>query len=370
MSVTIPVRLGVVQRVLPDYRAPFFDALAAACPQGMSLFAGQPRPEEAIETTTNLRTALLQPAHNRHFFSGGAYLCWQSGLRDWLNAWQPEVLIVEANPRYLSTPSAVRWMHFYNRKVIGWGLGAAPVTGRFADLRLAYRQRFLKQFDALITYSQQGAAWYARGGYDPSRIFIARNAVAPRPVSPAPQRPGEFANGRATVVFVGRVQARKRLDLLLQACGRLSPEIQPNLWIIGDGPALDDARQVAQSTYPQAVFYGARYGAELTSLLAQADLFVLPGTGGLAVQQAMSSALPVIVARGDGTQSDLVRPENGWIIPPDDADALTAALAEALADPAQLRRMGQASYDIVAGEINLEAMVESFARAIAVVMGV
>ena len=45
-----------------------------------------------------------------------------------------------------------------------------------------------------------------------------------------------------------------------------------------------------------------------TAHFAGADLFVLPGTGGLAVQEAMSYALPVIVAKGDGTQEDLVRP--------------------------------------------------------------
>ncbi len=46
----IPVRLGLVQRVLPDYRALFFDTLAGACPQGLGVFAGQPRPDEAIES--------------------------------------------------------------------------------------------------------------------------------------------------------------------------------------------------------------------------------------------------------------------------------------------------------------------------------
>ena len=40
----IPLRLGLVQRVLPSYRVPFFDALARACAGGLGLFAGQPRP--------------------------------------------------------------------------------------------------------------------------------------------------------------------------------------------------------------------------------------------------------------------------------------------------------------------------------------
>ncbi len=78
----------------------------------------------------------------------------------------------------------------------------------------------------------------------------------------------------------------------------------------------------------------------------------------------MSFGLPVIVAQGDGTQDDLVRPENGWRIPPDDLGALTEALQTALSDPARLRKMGAASYRIVAEEANLERMVAVFVQAL------
>ena len=90
----------------------------------------------------------------------------------------------------------------------------------------------------------------------------------------------------------------------------------------------------------------------------------MPGTGGLAIQQAMAHALPVIVAHGDGTQDDLVRSENGWQISPDDQKALQMHLRQALSDPAQLRRMGEASYRIVAKEINVETMVGVFISAL------
>ncbi|HEY6072779.1 MAG TPA: glycosyltransferase, partial [Anaerolineales bacterium] len=82
----------------------------------------------------------------------------------------------------------------------------------------------------------------------------------------------------------------------------------------------------ASAIYPAAEFIGARHDEELRPYFSAADLFVLPGTGGLAVQEAMSNALPVIVAQGDGTQDDLVRAGNGWQVPPDDFDALLAAL--------------------------------------------
>ncbi len=102
---------------------------------------------------------------------------------------------------------------------------------------------------------------------------------------------------------------------------------------------------------------------------AEADLFVLPGTGGLAVQEAMSYGLPVIVAQGDGTQDDLVRKANGWQIPPDDFDALLSTMKDALSDVARLRKMGEESYRIVKEEINIEKMVETFVQALNMLTG-
>ncbi len=123
---------------------------------------------------------------------------------------------------------------------------------------------------------------------------------------------------------------------------------------------------MAKEIYPSAEFIGAKHGAELKPYFEEADLFVLPGTGGLAIQEAMSYGLPVIVAQGDGTQDDLVRKENGWQIPPatHNFDALSFAIKDALSDVARLRRMGAESYRIVKEEINIEKMVETFVTAL------
>lgn len=356
-------RLGLQQRVLPSYRATFFDALAAYCDGGLSVFAGQPRTKEAIATTTKLHIARYAPARNRHYFSGPIYLCRQRGLIGWLEDWQPDALIVEANPRYVSTPRAVAWMHARHKPVLGWSLGAPPLTGPLAGFRRRARKRLLFSLDGLIAYSQRGAEEFRALGISPEKVFVAHNAAVIRPTIPPPERPMRFEE-QPTVIFVGRLQARKRLDYLFKACAALPGEVKPRLLIVGDGPDRELFERQAAVDYPQTEFLGARHGAELNEIFAQADLFVLPGTGGLAVQQAMSHGLPVIVAQGDGTQEDLARPENGWLVPPDDLEALASALREALRDPARLRRMGAESYRITVEEINLEALVGAFIQAL------
>lgn len=364
-------KLALQQRVLPNYRAPFFDWLASACEGGMSLFTGLPRPSEGITTAQTLKIADYHLGKNIHLLQGSFYLCYQPGLSDWLKTWDPDALIVEANPRYLSTPAAVTWMHKRGRPVIGWGLGSPPLSPPHFQRKWGgskgvdgFRKRgrfsFLSQFDALISYSQRGAQEYAALGFPPEKIFVAHNSVSRVPIS-APDRKPEIVD-RFNILFVGRLQARKRIDLLVRACAQL--EAKSHLVIVGEGPERKKLEMLAKEIYPSAEFVGARHGVELKPYFTEADLFVLPGTGGLAVQEAMSYGLPVIVAQGDGTQDDLVRRENGWQIPPGDFEALLSTMKEALSDVARLRKMGEESYRIVKEEINIEKMVEVFVRAL------
>ena len=365
-----PGRLAIQQRVLPSYRVPFFDLLASACDRGMSLFTGLPRLSEGIATANNLQIANYQLGKNLHLFGGSFYMCYQRGLVDWLREWNPDALIVEANPRYLSTSTAIRWMHKQNKPVIGWGLGSPTIRGNLKRRRAG----FIRQFDGMIVYSQRGADEYATLGFSADKIFVAYNSVSAPPTFPFPARPSTFnsstGSGQAiqpSILFVGRLQARKRIDLLLLACAQL--ESKPHLVIVGDGPERQSLELLARETYPEAEFVGARHGAELIPYFTEADLFVLPGTGGLAVQEAMSYGLPIIVAQGDGTQDDLVREENGWQIPPDNFDALLSTMKNALSDAARLRRMGEESYRIVREEINIGKMVETFVTALRTLTG-
>jgi glycosyltransferase involved in cell wall biosynthesis len=360
-----PGRLAIQQRVLPSYRAPFFDLLALSCTGGLSVYAGNPLRDEQISSTIKLGKAQFVSARNLHLMNldSALYQCWQIGIIRWLEKWQPDALIVEANPRYPSNRSAIRWMHERHRPVLGWGLGAPPINGFLSSWRRKARLSFLKSLDAIIAYSNRGSEEYRSLGISEHAVYVALNSVAPRPLAPPPDRPTEFL-GIPKVLYVGRLQVRKNIDNLLYACSALKRSLQPTLWIIGDGPARSEFQSIANQVFPQAEFLGGVYGDELKRYFLDADIFVLPGTGGLAVQQAMTFGLPVIVAEGDGTQVDLVRPNNGWLIASNDVTALTQALDDALSDPVSLRSMGKASYHRVLEEVNIETMVDVFIQAL------
>jgi len=91
---------------------------------------------------------------------------------------------------------------------------------------------------------------------------------------------------RPILLSVGRVAVEKNLEAFL------SLGVPGTKVVVGDGPALDQLR----ARYPEAVFLGAKHGAELASLYAAADLFVFPSrtdTFGLVSIEALASGLPV-----------------------------------------------------------------------------
>jgi len=152
------------------------------------------------------------------------------------------------------------------------------------------------------------------------------------------------------------------VDLLLRAGAKLSSPVE--IIVAGDGPARGELERLARQLGGPIRFTGDVRGRELDALFDQADAFVLPGTGGLAVQQAMAYGLPVIAAEGDGTQNDLVSASNGWLIPSGSLDALATALEQALSNPARLLNMGVESHRLAVERFNIVAMAADFVRAL------
>jgi glycosyltransferase involved in cell wall biosynthesis len=361
-------RLGLVQRVIAEYQVPMLELLARRCAGGLSVFAGRPATTETLRTGDDFALARFHVARNVHLARNSAYLCWQAGQHRWLGQWQPDVLVVEANPRLISVPFATRHMHRRGRPILGWGLGVggAEHAPHLTATRRRLRVPLLRQFDGMLAYSEQAAAQYRAIGCPPNTVFVCKNAVTPPPATPPPARASSFGD-RPVVLFVGRLIKGKRVDELLQAFALLraeNVEPRPSLRIVGDGPDFEPLRSLAGEICPDAVFLGRRDGDELVAELDRADLFVMPGQGGLAVQEAMSRALPIVVGDGDGTQYDLVTAANGWHIRPGDPRSAADAVRDALSDAARLRIMGLESFRVVKDEINIERLVDSMVDAL------
>lgn len=111
------------------------------------------------------------------------------------------------------------------------------------------------------------------------------------------------------IVHVGRLGVEKSLDLLKRVMEQL-PDIR--IAFIGDGPYRAELEEMFMGM--PAVFTGMLGGDELSQAYASGDIFVMPSeseTLGLVVLEAMSSGLPVVVARAGGLIDIIPKEQEG-----------------------------------------------------------
>jgi phosphatidylinositol alpha 1,6-mannosyltransferase len=173
------------------------------------------------------------------------------------------------------------------------------------------------------------------------RIWLWGRGVDVQRFSPAnrsdPLRQALAPDGEVLAGYVGRLAPEKQVELLAGVAAL--PGVR--LVIVGSGPAEARLRRLM----PSAVFLGQHRGEQLARIFASLDVFVHSGcheTFGQTIQEAAASGLPV-VAPAVGGPVDLVEDGvTGYLVPPGDAGALTAATRRLAADPPGRAAMGRA----------------------------
>ena len=350
------------QRVLTDYRTDLFELIGAACSGGCTVFSGSPKPSEGIGTGGSLAAANYISVENRTYLKGVFETHRQPGLKQHLKNSLPSIYVTVPNPRLIDSFSTSRYLRKQGIPCVAWGIGTTDFWDKpFKSLRKIYRKTFLNQFDAFLCYGTKAAAQYAALGFDEERIFPIFNATKARPSGPPPERSNQFT-AVPKIITIGRLIESKGFDRLIDAASILQQKgIKLQVWIVGDGPDRTRLEKLSGDIKAPVEFLGRKTGEDLSRICEQSDLFVLPGLGGLAIQEAMTFALPIIVTEADGTEVDLVR-ENGWVVKKNDVDKLANAIQLAIRDPQSLRLRGLESYRIVQEEINLEMMAERFVQ--------
>ncbi|KCZ55701.1 GDP-mannose-dependent alpha-mannosyltransferase [Hyphomonas beringensis] len=187
--------------------------------------------------------------------------------------------------------SFVRWFHKYSGKVM------VPTPSMVEELKA---QRFIN----LVAWSR---------GVD-TTMFNPDKRI-PEGAEDDPFK------GLARPIFlnVGRVAVEKNIEAFAEL------DLPGTKVIIGDGPQ----REELEKRYEDVVFLGAKFGEELATYYACADVFVFPSltdTFGLVVLEAMASGTPVAAYEATGPR-DVIPGSNAGTITPIGGDLAAGAKA-------------------------------------------
>lgn len=127
-----------------------------------------------------------------------------------------------------------------------------------------------------------------------------------------PDAPRQLDLPGPVLMNMGRVAVEKNIEAFLQL------DVPGSKVVVGDGPDLETLKQ----RYPEVTFTGAKFGRELASYIAAADVFVFPSktdTFGLVLLEAMACGVPVAAYPVTGPKDVVL-------------DGITGCLSDNLAD--------------------------------------
>jgi phosphatidyl-myo-inositol alpha-mannosyltransferase len=231
--------------------------------------------------------------------------------------------------------------------------GPKPVVGTFhawSEASRAYRavaplgRRVAQRLDARIAVSPAAQQYAGEALGIPLGAFrVIPNGVDAERYAAAEPLADLVDPERPLLLFVGRLEPRKGLDVAIRAFLRLRVSMpRVRLCVVGEGAERERCQHmVPPSIRPDVLFVGRVSHADLPRYHASADVFVAPNTTGesfgMVLLEAMAAGLPVVASDIAGFRGVVKDGRQGRLVPAGNAFALADGVA-ALLDNPQLRR--------------------------------
>jgi glycosyltransferase involved in cell wall biosynthesis len=217
----------------------------------------------------------------------------------------------------------------------------------------------LRWCDAVVCNSHAAAARLKQHGLRENQLTVIRNGLSPEAFAEtAPALPR--ASGVLRVGMIARMNTpAKNHRLFLQIAARLSPRFPEAQFVLaGDGPLRPELERAAEElrVAGQVLFLGD--WRDVPGLLASIDISVLPSASeslSNVIIESMAAGVPVVANRVGGN-CELVAENRGALVPANDEEALTEAVARLLQDSSLRTALGRQARTFARGNFTLDQM--------------
>ena len=352
-------RLVILTEIIAPYRIPVFNALGRHKEIDLHvIFLAESDPElrdwRVYKDEIQFSYQVLPSWRQR---VAGHKLLLNRGLKEALREANPEVILC-GGYNYPAAWQALRWA---GKNRVPFQLWVESTEQDFRSRTPAIeflKRRFMRTCNAFVVPGRSSFQYVVNYGIREGEIFAAPNAVdTDLFAGKAESVRHEAVTHRQTLqlpsrffLFVGRLVREKGLFDLLDAYGKLTPELRAavGLVLVGEGATRAELTRRSSEIKPgQVQFTGFVHREQLASYYALAEAFVFPShtdTWGLVVNEAMACGLPVISSEAAGCTADLVQDGwNGRVVRRGDVAQLASAMEELAQDPAIGTRMGNHS---------------------------
>ena len=236
---------------------------------------------------------------------------------------------------HLPVPSALPRRRLY----------AGRMRTRRLDGHVAVGERAARQIEQLVGLRAGAVRAIANG----VPAAVPESAQPPAPLASPP-----------VIGSVGRLAEQKGYDLLVRALPALPAA---SLVLVGDGPARGELERLAAELGVSGRLHVTGWTHDPRSYLAAFDVFALPSRWEgmpLGILEAMHAGLPVVACDVGSVAEAVQDGETGFLLAPDDLDALRERLRALLVDPRLARRLGARGRALAAERFTDTAMARRY----------
>jgi len=226
-----------------------------------------------------------------------------------------------------------------------------------------------------VTCTQYGAETLQNLADAPGKVSLVYHGLDLTTL-PAPPASREKPTGDPFhILSVGRLVEKKGYDFLLSALADLPAGLDWRFTHVGGGELKDQMRTIADTigVSDRIEWRGAQDRDAVFAAMRDADLFVLPSRitssgdrDGLpnVLMEAASQKLPVLSTAVSAIPEFVEDGVSGTLVPPEDADALSAALARIAANPAERHAQAERLHTRLVTDFGSHAGIEAVATLI------
>ena len=154
------------------------------------------------------------------------------------------------------------------------------------------------------------------------------------------------------ILFVGRLEKEKSIDITLQAVQLVSKKIDVKFFVIGVGSERDELEKLVTELgiSDRVTFLGGIPDEDVRRIYSYCDLFVTASTvelQGLVVMEAMASGLPIVSSQGMALRELVEEGRNGYIFPNGNYKIAAEKILLVLRDSDKAKNMGKASLELI-----------------------
>lgn len=252
-------------------------------------------------------------------------------------------------------------------KLVAWQCGYEYHPSALKDALL---RRFVGFYDHHLAYHSNARLYALQHGARDDQITVIHNTINERSIARVPRGKAREALcakhpalvGKRIVLFVGAILEEKKVPQIVQAMDQIGRK-DVALVVVGDGPYLPVLKQEVGAR-DDVVFTGAIVEG-VGPYFDAADVYVLPGTGGLGMNEAMAHDLPIVAGYADGSADDLVVDgKNGFRLREGSIRELGARLRELLDSPSLAEAMGRESRRMITEDYSFDRFIERIKTAL------